>query len=53
MEKKIINLGLITEILSVRTVILPGPLNLPGPGTMHLSYPPLVGPDYNRILLCD
>jgi len=22
----------------------PGPLYLPGPGTMYLSYPPLVGP---------
>jgi len=48
-----INLGLITENLSVRTVILPGPLKLPGPGKMRLSYLPLVGPDYNRMLLCD
>jgi len=53
MEKATINLGLITENLSVRTFILPGPLNLTGPGTMCLSYPPLVGPDYNRMLLCD
>jgi len=51
MEKATINLGLITENLSVRTVILPGPLNQPG--TTYLSYPPLVGPDYNRMLLCD
>jgi len=27
---------MITEKLSVRTFILAGPLNLPGPGTMYL-----------------
>jgi len=32
MEKVTINLGLITDNLSVRTFILPGPLNLPGSG---------------------
>jgi len=37
MVKATINSGLITEKLSVRTFILPGPLNLPGPGTMYLS----------------
>jgi len=41
-EKLTINLGLITEHLSVRHP--PGPLNLPSPGTMYLSYAPLLGP---------
>jgi len=44
MEKATINVGLITENLSVHTFILPGPLDLLGPGTMYFSYPPLVGP---------
>ena len=29
----------------MRTFHPAGPLNLLGPGTMYLSYPPLVGPD--------
>jgi len=38
MEKATINLGLTAESLGVHTFILPGPLKLPGPGTMYVSY---------------
>jgi len=48
LEKAIINFGLIKEKLSVPYFHPPGPLNLPGPGTIYLSYSPLVGPGYSQ-----